>query len=133
MSCDHRPKSIVIESHSKLGKTEFIISYLNHQQLQFNYIRGSLDFNKNSYNDRFKIDVYDDISILDIRRAGLLKNIIGGQRGFIVDVKYAPKRRLSGNKLSIFLCNEDISFSHWCKLDESCGGNEYKYINKLYR
>ncbi|QKX95735.1 hypothetical protein [Candidatus Phytoplasma asteris] len=42
----------------------------------------------------------------------------------------APKRRLSGNKLSIFLCNEDISFSEWCKLEESCGGQEHKYIRK---
>ncbi len=130
MNSEHRPKSIVIEGASKLGKTEFIISYLNNQRVQFNYIRGSLDFNKNSYNDRFKIDVYDDISISDIRRAGLLKNIIGGQRGFIVDVKYSPKRKLSGNKLSIFLCNEDISFSEWCKLEESCGGKEHKYIKK---
>ncbi|MBS2126571.1 hypothetical protein J8J04_02670 ['Fragaria x ananassa' phyllody phytoplasma] len=125
-----RPKSIVIEGASKLGKTEFIISYLNNQRVQFNYIRGSLDFNKNSYNDMFKVDVYDDISIRDIKQAGLLKNIIGGQRGFIVDIKYSPKRRLSGNKLSIFLCNEDISFSNWCKTDEACGGNEYKYIKK---
>ncbi|QBF24134.1 hypothetical protein ['Catharanthus roseus' aster yellows phytoplasma] len=130
MISEHRPKSIVIEGASKLGKTEFIISYLNNQRVQFNYIRGSLDFNKNSYNDRFKIDVYDDISITDIRRAGLLKNIIGGQRGFIVDVKYSPKRKLSGNKLSIFLCNEDISFSDWCEIEESSGGKEHKYIQK---
>lgn len=130
MNSEHRPKSIVIEGASKLGKTEFIISYLNHQRVQFNYIRGSLDFNKNSYNDRFKIDVYDDISIRDIKSEGLLKNIIGGQRGFNVDVKYSPKRRLSGNKLSIFLCNEDISFLEWCNLEESCGGKEHKYIKK---
>jgi hypothetical protein len=130
MNCNHRPKSIVIEGPSKLGKTEFIISYLNHQQLPFNYIRGALDFNKNSYNDKFKIDVYDDISIPEIRRAGLLKNIIGGQRGFIVDVKYSPKRKLSGNKLSIFLCNEDISFARWCSFDAANDGNEYKYIEK---
>jgi hypothetical protein len=73
MNCQHRPKSIAIEEPSKLGKTEFIISYLNHQQLPFNYIRSALNFNKNSYNDKFKIDVYDDISIPEIRRAGLLK------------------------------------------------------------
>ncbi|MGL9687937.1 MAG: hypothetical protein ACQBVK_04215 [Candidatus Phytoplasma sp. TWB_XP] len=128
INCAHRPKSIVIEGASKLGKTEFIISYLNHQKVHFNYIRGSFDFSKENYNDKFKVDVYDDISINYIKSAGLLKNIIGGQRGFIVDVKYSPKRLLSGNKLSIFLVNPDISFESWCEEDEKLAGETHKYI-----
>ncbi|WP_212330887.1 hypothetical protein ['Fragaria x ananassa' phyllody phytoplasma] len=46
----------------------------------------------------FKIYVYDDISIREIlNNVVLLKNIICGQRGFIVYVKYALKIKLSRN------------------------------------
>nr|WP_012297485.1 replication-associated protein [Paulownia witches'-broom phytoplasma]ABR08376.1 replication-associated protein [Paulownia witches'-broom phytoplasma] len=128
LKVDKRPLSIVIEGASRLGKTEFIISYLNNQKVHYNYIRGSFDFSKENYNDNFKVDVYDDISINYIKSAGLLKNIIGGQGGFIVDVKYSPKRLLSGNKLSIFLVNPDISFESWCEEDEKYAGETHKYI-----
>lgn len=142
LKVEKRPLSIVIEGPSRLGKTEFIISYLNYHRIHFNYIRGSFDFSKENYNDSFKVDVYDDISMNYIKSSGLLKNIIGGQRGFIVDVKYSPKRLLSGNKLSIFLVNPDISFESYCEEDEKHAGETYKYIksncifinvdNKLY-
>jgi hypothetical protein len=126
----HRPLSIVIEGISRIGKTEFIISYLNKNYLQFNYIRGSLDFSKEIYKNEYKINVFDDISIQEIKKYGLLKNIIGGQRGFTADIKYAPKRRIAGNKLNIFLCNEDISFINYCKTNKETGGKEYEYIEK---
>ncbi|MEC4559319.1 MAG: hypothetical protein U9532_04120 (plasmid) ['Conium maculatum' witches'-broom phytoplasma] len=126
----HRPMSIVIEGLSRIGKTEFIISYLNKNNLQFNYIRGSLEFSKEIYKNEYKINVFDDISIQEIKKYGLLKNIIGGQRGFTADIKYAPKRRIAGNKLNIFLCNEDISFIKYCEKDKKTDGKEHEYIEK---
>ncbi|XXP77623.1 MAG: hypothetical protein AB3N34_03320 (plasmid) [Lettuce witches'-broom phytoplasma] len=126
----HRPMSLVIEGLSRIGKTEFIISYLNKNLIPFNYIRGSLDFNKDIYKNEYKINVFDDISVFEIKKYGLLKNIIGGQRGFIADIKYAPKRRIAGNKLNIFLCNEDISFVRFCDKNKEMGGKEYEYIEK---
>ncbi|MGE9276924.1 MAG: hypothetical protein ACQKHC_03565 (plasmid) [Candidatus Phytoplasma pruni] len=126
----HRPLSIVIEGLSRIGKTEFIISYLNKNLLPFNYIRGSLDFSKEIYKNEYKINVFDDISVFEIKKHGLLKNIIGGQRGFNADIKYAPKRRIAGNKLNIFLCNEDISFLRFCEKNKEMGGKEYEYIEK---
>ncbi|WP_017193695.1 hypothetical protein [Vaccinium witches'-broom phytoplasma] len=126
----HRPRSLVIEGLSRIGKTEFIISFLNKNLIPFNYIRGSLDFSKEIYKNEYKINVFDDISIFEIKKHGLLKNIIGGQRGFNADIKYAPKRRIAGNKLNIFLCNEDISFVRFCKKNKEMGGKEYEYIEK---
>ncbi len=79
---DKRIKSIVIEGPSRLGKTEFILSYLTHINLHYNYTRGEFNFIKESHKNAYKVSIFDGISIPEIRRSGLLKNIIGGQRGF---------------------------------------------------
>ncbi|MBS2126637.1 hypothetical protein J8J04_03020, partial ['Fragaria x ananassa' phyllody phytoplasma] len=119
---DKRIKSIVIEGPSRLGKTEFILSYLTHLNLHYNYTRGEFNFSKESHKNAYKVSIFDDISIPEIRRAGLLKNIIGGQRGFEYNVKYAPKRTvLMRNRLSIFLVNPDISFEDYCKWSRDNG------------
>ncbi|WP_225885844.1 phage terminase large subunit family protein ['Fragaria x ananassa' phyllody phytoplasma] len=126
---DKRIKSIVIEGPSRLGKTEFILSYLSHLNLHYNYTRGEFDFSKENHKNAYKVSIFDDISIPEIRRVGLLKNIIGGQRGFEYNVKYAPKRTvLMRNRLSIFLVNPDISFEDYCKW--SCNNNHrfHEYI-----
>nr|WP_012477128.1 replication-associated protein [Candidatus Phytoplasma australiense]ABD04144.1 replication associated protein [Candidatus Phytoplasma australiense] len=127
---EHRPKSIVIEGESRMGKTQFILSYLTHKNLQYNYIKGEFDFSKKTYKDYYKIDVYDDFGVPEINSQGLQKNIIGGQECFTCNVKYAPKRQLSGNKLSIFLVNPDNSFKGYCEWSRNNGHKFHKYIEE---
>lgn len=127
-SLGKRPKSIVIEGPSRLGKTEFILSYLTHINLHYNYTRGEFNFSKQSHKNAYKINIFDDISLTKIRKEGLIKDIIGGQKGFTVDVKYAPKRNISGKKLSIFLVNPDISFENYCEWSRNNGHKFHEYI-----
>jgi hypothetical protein len=127
-SLGERPKSIVIEGFSRLGKTEFILSYLTHINLHYNYTRGDFDFSKQSHKNAYKINIFDDISIPQIRKEGLFKQIIGGQKGFKHNVKYAPKRTIAGKKLSIFLVNPDISFESYCEWSENNGHKFHEYI-----
>nr|WP_015083759.1 replication-associated protein [Candidatus Phytoplasma tritici]AFW98267.1 replication-associated protein [Candidatus Phytoplasma tritici] len=127
-SLGERPKSIVIEGFSRLGKTEFILSYLTHKNLHYNYTRGDFDFSKQSHKNAYKINIFDDISIPRIRKEGLFKQIIGGQKGFKHNVKYAPKRTIAGKKLSIFLVNPDISFENYCEWSENNGHKFHEYI-----
>ncbi|MGL9687946.1 MAG: hypothetical protein ACQBVK_04265 [Candidatus Phytoplasma sp. TWB_XP] len=127
-SLGERPKSIVIEGFSRLGKTEFILSYLTHINLHYNYTRGDFDFSKQSHKNAYKVNIFDDISIPQIRKEGLFKQIIGGQKGFKYNVKYAPKRTIAGKKLSIFLVNPDISFEDYCEWSENNGHKFHEYI-----
>nr|WP_013747472.1 replication-associated protein [Chinaberry witches'-broom phytoplasma]AEC45506.1 replication associated protein [Chinaberry witches'-broom phytoplasma] len=127
-SLGERPKSIVIEGFSRLGKTEFILSYLTHKNLHYNYTRGDFDFSKQSHKNAYKVNIFDDISIPQIRKEGLFKQIIGGQKGFKYNVKYAPKRTIAGKKLSIFLVNPDISFENYCEWSEDNGHKFHEYI-----
>ncbi|MGL9687912.1 MAG: hypothetical protein ACQBVK_04065 [Candidatus Phytoplasma sp. TWB_XP] len=127
-SLGERPKSIVIEGFSRLGKTEFILSYLTHINLHYNYTRGDFDFSKQSHKNAYKVNIFDDISIPQIRKEGLFKQIIGGQKGFKYNVKYAPKRTIAGKKLSIFLVNPDISFENYCEWSENNGHKFHEYI-----
>ncbi|MCX2955896.1 MAG: hypothetical protein N3723_02555, partial [Candidatus Phytoplasma australiense] len=127
-SLGERPKSIVIEGFSRLGKTEFILSYLTHINLHYNYTRGDFDFSKQSHKNAYKVNIFDDISIPKIRKEGLFKDIIGGQKGFKYNVKYAPKRTIAGKKLSIFLVNPDISFENYCEWSEDNGHKFHEYI-----
>ncbi|MBS2126562.1 hypothetical protein J8J04_02590 ['Fragaria x ananassa' phyllody phytoplasma] len=127
-SLGDRSKSIVIEGPSRLGKTEFILSYLTHLNLHYNYNRGEFDFSKQTHKNAYKINIFDDISISQIRKEGLLKHIIGGQKGFSYNVKYAPKRTIAGKKLSIFLVNPDISFEDYCKWSRDNGHRFHEYI-----
>nr|WP_012477133.1 replication-associated protein [Candidatus Phytoplasma australiense]ABD04148.1 replication associated protein [Candidatus Phytoplasma australiense] len=123
-----RPKSIVIEGPSRIGKTEFLLSYLTHINLHYNYIRGEFDFSKESHKNAYKINIFDDISIPQINKEGLFKNIIGGQRGFRFNVKYAPKRFIAGKKINIFLINPDISFKGYCEWSYKKGHKFHEYI-----
>lgn len=127
-SLGKRPKSIVIEGPSRLGKTEFILSYLTHINLHYNYTRGEFDFSKQNHKNAYKINIFDDISLTKIRKEGLLKDIIGGQKGFSYNVKYAPKRTIAGKKLNIFLVNPDISFENYCEWSCDKGYKYHEYL-----
>ncbi|MDV3202766.1 MAG: hypothetical protein Q8901_02380 [Candidatus Phytoplasma stylosanthis] len=108
-----RCNSIIIEGHTKIGKTSFIISLLKFLKIIFNLKKKVLDFSRLFYSDDALIDIWDDLNIFDIREQKLFESIFTcDQIGTTIKNpdKFEKQRVLIKNHLSIFLCNPHTSF-----------------------
>jgi hypothetical protein len=123
-----RTKSLVVESPSQYGKSQFFKAFLNYLKVRFNYIKDFLYFGPEIYDFNAKIAIFDDISLFEIIAKNLLTNLVGGQSEGLVNSKYQPIRLLPNGSLNIFLCNEHNSWTQWCQENKKLGKTNYKYI-----
>lgn len=102
-----RPKTLILNGTSRLGKTEFARSLGEHAYIANMWDLGALDGLPDSFWN-FGYIVFDDISWDSIK--GSAKSWFGAQRDFSVSDKYRRKRRIRGGIPCIFLVNpEDFS------------------------
>nr|QJB18634.1 MAG: replication-associated protein [Genomoviridae sp.] len=94
-----RPKSLVVISTSRYGKTEWARSLGEHM-----YFCGQ--FNLDDWNsDTAKYCVLDDF---DIKYFPQWKSFLGCQREFVLTDKYRKKRTVKWGKPTIWLCNPEF-------------------------
>ncbi|WP_334347435.1 hypothetical protein [Candidatus Phytoplasma prunorum] len=134
---NHRPRFINIEGTAKIGKTEFIKSFLQHHNIKFNLISGKLKFEK--YNDNAEVDIYDDSNYFhwDQNQEGIeyAKRLIGcNHKGLVVwKNKYQPLLTLKKNKLSIIINNPGKhSFFNWAISDKNSHKNYIADCNGIF-
>jgi hypothetical protein len=111
-----RPKSIVIEGCTRIGKTNFIVSFLKSLNVKFNLQKGDLSFSRKRYSDDALVDIWDDLNIFEIRNKNLIQSIFTcSQASQIIKSpdKFENERELNKNHLSIFLCNGHSSFKRF--------------------
>ncbi|MDV3143893.1 MAG: hypothetical protein Q8763_02465, partial [Candidatus Phytoplasma australasiaticum] len=125
-----RAKSLVIESDSRYGKTQFILALLNKLSLRFNYIKKKFYFGRGAYDKNAPVCVFDDFSLFKIIKQGWLESVVGGQGGFYADAKYQPTRFIEKGTFNIFLCNKHNSFEKFCIDNKKLGRSEWKYIKE---
>lgn len=94
----HRPKSLVLIGASRTGKTEWARSLGSHCYF-------GAEWNLDSYFAQADYFVFDDVPWERFKFNW--KSWLGCQRDFTVTDKYKSKRRVSGGKPTIFLCNRD--------------------------
>lgn len=127
-----RPKSIVIEGCTRIGKTNFIVSFLKSLNIKFNLQKGDLSFSRKRYSDDALVDVWDDLNIFEIRNKNLIQSIFTcSQASQIIKSpdKFENERELKKNHLSIFLCNGHSSFKRFVNNTKNDDLKEYFDLN----
>ncbi|KAJ1386757.1 hypothetical protein SESBI_40558 [Sesbania bispinosa] len=94
-----RPKSIIVEGHSRMGKTQWARSLGRH-----NYLCGHLDFNSRCYSNDAVYNVIDDISPSYLKMKHW-KELLGAQLNWQTNCKYGKPVLIKGDNPSIILCN----------------------------
>ncbi|KAJ1440937.1 Geminivirus AL2 coat protein, MSV type [Sesbania bispinosa] len=94
-----RPKSIIVEGHSRTGKTQWARSLGRH-----NYLCGHLDFNSRCYSNDVVYNVIDDISPNYLKMKHW-KELLGAQQNWKTNCKYGKPVLIKGGIPSIILCN----------------------------
>ncbi|KAI8553442.1 hypothetical protein RHMOL_Rhmol05G0016200 [Rhododendron molle] len=107
-----RPKSIIIEGPSRVGKTKWARSLGPH-----NYLSGHLDLNPRVYSNDAWYKVIDDIPphYLFLKH---WKQFIGAQQGWLTNCKYGRPVQIKGGIPTIVLCNPDVQSSFKFYLDK---------------
>lgn len=111
----HRLQSIYICGPSRTGKTSWARSLGRH-----NYYNSIVDFAH--YDEQALYNVIDDVPF---KFCPQWKALIGCQRDFIVNPKYAKKKRISGGIPAIVLLNDD---EDWLR-DMKPGQADYLHAN----
>lgn len=109
-----RRKSLILESPSRYGKTEWARSLGHHM-----YFNSMVNF-KSDWDDSAQYIIFDDI---DWEYLPNKKCFFGGQKEFVITDKYSAKRTVKWGKVCIYLCNSLPDFkrdSSWydvnCKI-----------------
>ncbi|XP_028067818.1 uncharacterized protein LOC114270484 [Camellia sinensis] len=121
----HRPKSIIIEGPSRIGKTCWARSLGPHD-----YYSGHIDL-RDHKNDAF-YNIIDDVAPQYLKH---WREFIGAQRDFFSNCKYAGPKKITGGIPSIILCNpgEDSSYKEYLEKHEHAGLKAWTYRNaELY-
>nr|QIH45397.1 replication protein [Pouzolzia golden mosaic virus] len=106
-----RPKSIVIEGHSRTGKTMWARSLGPH-----NYLCGHLDLSPRVYSNNAWYNVIDDVDPHYLKH---FKEFMGAQRDWQSNTKYGKPIQIKGGIPTIFLCNPGPTSSYKEYLDEA--------------
>ncbi|CAL5397523.1 unnamed protein product [Camellia sinensis] len=104
----HRPKSIIIEGPSRIGKTCWARSLGPH-----NYYSGHIDLR--DHNDDVFYNVIDDVAPQFLKH---WREFIGAQREWISNCKYVRPRKINDGILTIILCNPGADSSYRDFLDK---------------
>ncbi|XP_028087439.1 uncharacterized protein LOC114288149 [Camellia sinensis] len=104
----HRPKSIITEGPSKIGKTCWARSLGPH-----NNYSGHIDLR--NHNDDVFYNVIDDVAPQFLKH---WRKFIGAQREWISNCKYARPRKIKGGIPTIILCNPGADSSNRDFLDK---------------
>lgn len=113
-----RPRSLILNGVSRLGKTQFARALGEHAYVANMWDLSAFDGLSDSFWD-FGYVVFDDIDWDSIKSSA--KSWFGAQRDFSVSDKYRRKRRVRGGIPCIFLVNpdafhgdlRDFVTSHW--------------------
>ncbi|QBO56213.1 replication-associated protein [Maize streak dwarfing virus] len=101
----HRPRSLYIVGPTRTGKTTWARSI---EPLRHNYWQFTIDFLR--YNNEARYNVLDDIPF---KFCPCWKQLVGGQKDYTVNPKYARKTQIKGGIPSIILVNYD---EDWLKV-----------------
>ncbi|KAI8550633.1 hypothetical protein RHMOL_Rhmol06G0122100 [Rhododendron molle] len=123
-----RPKSIIIEGPSRVGKTKWARSLGPH-----NYLSGHLDLNPRVYSNDAWYNVIDDIPphYLFLKH---WKQFIGAQQGWLTNCKYGRPVQIKGGIPTIVLCNPDVqsSFKFYLDKEDNSGLKEWTLLNSKF-
>nr|WCC58711.1 Replication-associated protein [Squash leaf curl Philippines virus] len=105
-----RPIGIVLEGHSRTGKTAWARSLGPH-----NYLCGHLDLSPKVYSNDAWYNVIDDVDPHYLKH---FKEFMGAQRDWQSNTKYGKPVMIKGGIPTIFLCNPGPNSSYKEYLDE---------------
>jgi hypothetical protein len=125
-----RLKTIIGEGNSKSGKTEFFQTALTDLDLLFNHIMDDIDFSSENYDEDKIATIFDDIDIHVVQKRNLTKAVIGNHKESLVNMKYKPRMKIKGPKISIVVVNEGESIEQYCVENKKRGRKEYKYLRE---
>lgn len=97
-----RPKSLVIISPSRYGKTEWARSLGSHIYL-------SSYFNLDTFLEGLPTSSYLVLDDIPVDNKPFWKSFFGGQKEFTLTDKYRKKVKVRWGKPCIYLCNPDLS------------------------
>ncbi|KAJ0765842.1 putative geminivirus AL1, replication-associated protein [Helianthus annuus] len=105
-----RPKLVIIEDNSRIGKTMWARSLGRH-----NHICGHMDLNKKVFSNNAEYNIIDDIPPQYFKHR---KEFIGAQRNWQSNCKYGKPSLVKGGIPTIILCNPGLGFSYWDHLNK---------------
>nr|UGC41933.1 replication-associated protein [Fraxinus symptomless virus] len=120
----HRPKSLILEGESRLGKTAWARSLGPH-----NYVMGFMDFNCKTFSNKTWYNVIDDVTPSYLQKKHW-KELIGAQRDWQSNAKYGKPIQIKGGIPCIVLCNPgESSYRDFLQLDCNYGLNLWTIAN----
>ncbi|KAJ1386758.1 hypothetical protein SESBI_40559 [Sesbania bispinosa] len=120
-----RPKSIIVEGHSRTGKTQWARSLGRHS-----YLCGHLDFNSKCYSNDAVYNVIDDIGPNYLKMKHW-KELLGAQLNWQTNCKYRKPVLIKGGIPSIILCNPgpESSYHEFLEKPENRALKDWTLLN----
>ncbi|PQP79743.1 hypothetical protein C6B37_01345 [Candidatus Phytoplasma phoenicium] len=131
----HRPKALIIEGDTRIGKTQFILSYLNSKEIEFNLMKKDFDFTYQNYGDDRLVDVCDDINMFKVREKDVIESMLACAQASVKienPGKWHERRTLIKNHFSIFLCNAHTSFEKYIEKMKNEDTKNYLFDNLIF-
>jgi hypothetical protein len=131
----HRPKALIIEGDTRIGKTQFILSYLKSKEIEFNLMKKDFDFTYQNYGDDRLVDICDDINMFKVKEKDVIESMLACAQASVKienPGKWHERRTLIKNHFSIFLCNAHTSFETYIGKMKNEDTKNYLFDNLIF-
>lgn len=98
----HRQLTLVVCGPTRIGKTTYVRNAVHHGGLRHMYMNGH--YHLDEWDPTADVIVMDDLPLHLLRQR---KQWFGCQHEFVTEDKYRVKRKISGGKPLIWVCNEE--------------------------